>query len=161
MEDFSNVSIPHLQVLHARVQNSKYGPALCIETYKTPLVLSYKLGFQVPSEPPNKLKQMANFIRDLVVSYFENPIFGVQFEESVNVSEQRTCDARDSQATLATDDEEENDGITNEEIPSLLKYITEEEKEDLEFVFDERLGLTVTRPKGSSLKSGDLWKLVG
>ncbi|KAJ3077014.1 hypothetical protein HDU98_009415 [Podochytrium sp. JEL0797] len=80
LDNASNVSIPHLQVASIRVQKSKYGPALCIETFTTPTTLTYKLGFQVPSEPVSKLKEMAAFVKSLSQAYLEFPIFGVQFE---------------------------------------------------------------------------------
>ncbi|KAJ3025133.1 UNVERIFIED_CONTAM: Bardet-Biedl syndrome 5 protein [Siphonaria sp. JEL0065] len=161
MNDSSNVSIPHLQVANVRVQNSKYGTALCIETYTTPLVTTYRLGFQVPSEPPKKLKEIASLIKDLVGGYLELPIFGIQFEESTETEKgsdrKDESNTRDSQMTLSgiQDDDEE---LNSDQLPQLLRKHVVDEPE-MEFVFDERLGLTVARPKGSLLTSGDVWKL--
>ncbi|KAI9343613.1 hypothetical protein BDR26DRAFT_933138 [Obelidium mucronatum] len=165
MSDSSNVSIPHLQVEHIQVQNSKYGKALCITTYQTHILTSYRLGFQVPSEPIGKLKEMALLIKDLIKAYMEAPIFGVQFEDSIDQKLVQTSNTRqDSQDTI-TGEENEQDGldISSSEYPPLLFSSTKRgsrlEPEEFEFVVDERLGLTVARGKGSNLTSGDLWKL--
>ncbi|KAI8615980.1 Bardet-Biedl syndrome 5 protein [Chytriomyces sp. MP71] len=158
----SNISLPYLQIASVKVTQSKYGPAIAIETYGTRVTGSYRLGFQIPGEGVGKLKEVASFVQAARKNYMECPVFGVQFEDSV--VEKGKLDGRGSQATLTEDEslfvDGEEAGMVQESDEchrDLFETYAQDGSGEVEFVYDENLGLAVARPKGSHLTSLDVW----
>jgi Bardet-Biedl syndrome 5 protein len=73
MNDLFNMSLPYRQMVTIRVQNSKYGEALVIETSESSG--KYLLGFRI--DPISKLAPLATKIRQMWKIAYENPIYGV------------------------------------------------------------------------------------
>mmetsp|Transcript_7026 Transcript_7026/g.8039 ORF Transcript_7026/g.8039 Transcript_7026/m.8039 type:complete len:358 (+) Transcript_7026:317-1390(+) len=89
-----NVSIPYLQMKSIRIRDSKFGPALVIET--TPRSGGYILGFRV--DPQERMRDIYKEIQSLWQVFSVNPIFGVEFtledrpQSLSNVTVPRTTD---------------------------------------------------------------------
>eukprot|EP01006_Ploeotia_vitrea_P054164 TRINITY_DN67856_c2_g1_i13.p2 TRINITY_DN67856_c2_g1~~TRINITY_DN67856_c2_g1_i13.p2 ORF type:complete len:345 (+),score=162.90 TRINITY_DN67856_c2_g1_i13:1572-2606(+) len=71
-----NVSIPYMQIKAVKVRDSKFGPALVIET--SPRSGGYILGFRI--DPYERLTEVYKEIQRLHEVYSAEPIFGVQFK---------------------------------------------------------------------------------
>ncbi len=67
-----------------RVQNSKFGLALVIETM--PQSGGYILGFRV--DPADQLNEVAKEIQNIHSVFAKNPVFGVNFVSDDKVSKQ-------------------------------------------------------------------------
>jgi len=70
-----NVSIPYLQIKSVRVRDSKFGPALVVETSMRSG--GYILGFRV--DPQERMKEVFKEIQSLWQVFSVNPIFGVDY----------------------------------------------------------------------------------
>ncbi|RHY34042.1 hypothetical protein DYB32_001178 [Aphanomyces invadans] len=70
-----NVSMPYMQIKSARIRNSKFGPALVIETSVSSG--GYVLGFRV--DPEEKLTELFKEIKSLHTVFSVNPIYGVEY----------------------------------------------------------------------------------
>ncbi|RHY10449.1 hypothetical protein DYB25_002235 [Aphanomyces astaci] len=70
-----NVSMPYMQIKSARIRNSKFGPALVIETSVSSG--GYVLGFRV--DPEGKLTELFKEIKSLHTVFSVNPIYGVEY----------------------------------------------------------------------------------
>jgi len=79
-----NVSIPYMQMKSIRIRESKFGPALVIET--TPRSGGYILGFRI--DPQDRLKELYKEIHSLWQVFSVNPVFGVEFEVDAQTPEQ-------------------------------------------------------------------------
>lgn len=79
-----NVSMPYLQMKSIRVRDSKFGPALVIET--SPRSGGYILGFRV--DPAERLHEIFKEIQSLHQVFSRNPIFGIEYtlEEKVSAA---------------------------------------------------------------------------
>ena len=75
-----NVSIPYLQMKAVRVRDSKFGPALVVETQQR--CGGYILGFRI--DPAEQLQSVFQEIQSLHTIFAKEPVFGVDFtaEES-------------------------------------------------------------------------------
>lgn len=71
-----NVSIPYLQMKSVKVRDSKFGPALVVET--SPRSGGYVLGFKV--DPRETLDYVAKEIVSLWQTYAVNPTLGVTYK---------------------------------------------------------------------------------
>ncbi len=83
MNDSFNMSLPYRQIVVIRVQNSKYGEALVLETSESSG--KYLLGFRI--DPVSKLASLAKKIVQLWKISYENPIYGVY----VTIEESEVC----------------------------------------------------------------------
>lgn len=80
-----NVSIPYIQMKTINTRNSKFGPALVVET--TAASGGYILGFR--ADPPGKLQEVHEVVIRLWKIFSAKPIFGVIVEnEAVGKSPQ-------------------------------------------------------------------------
>eukprot|EP00698_Gefionella_okellyi_P008199 TRINITY_DN2020_c0_g1_i1.p1 TRINITY_DN2020_c0_g1~~TRINITY_DN2020_c0_g1_i1.p1 ORF type:complete len:351 (-),score=66.28 TRINITY_DN2020_c0_g1_i1:1493-2545(-) len=70
-----NVSIPYLQMKQIRVRQSKFGPALVIET--TAVSGGFILGFHM--QPEDKLQEVTQEIVQMHKVYSASPLFGVDY----------------------------------------------------------------------------------
>eukprot|EP01138_Halocafeteria_seosinensis_P003469 gb/GECG01003545.1/.p1 GENE.gb/GECG01003545.1/~~gb/GECG01003545.1/.p1 ORF type:complete len:397 (+),score=41.16 gb/GECG01003545.1/:1-1191(+) len=144
-----NVSIPFMQMHVVSVRDSKFGPALVIET--TQQSGGYILGFRI--DPKERLQEILREIQSLFFTYRSNPIFGVEYtiEEEAEELEHRTVPQEEEDANIV-DDEEIHD--------SLAAYYADPDKErDREPEFNEEIGLAVEKlPDDGSISSlSQLW----
>ncbi|ETN59012.1 bardet-Biedl syndrome 5 protein [Anopheles darlingi] len=76
MNNSFNISLPYMQIATVRIRESKYGPALVIQTLETGG--SYVLGFRI--DPPDRLGEVYKELLSLHSVYTETPVFGVFYE---------------------------------------------------------------------------------
>lgn len=141
-----NVSIPYLQMANIRVRESKFGPALVMET--SAQSGGYILGFRI--DPKEKLMELLQEIQSLHATYSTNPIFGIDFsveEKPKPLSELKV--PQQVEDVEIVDDEEAHDALT-------AYYAESNKSSDREPMFSSELGLAVeTPPDGLSLEK--LW----
>lgn len=129
-----NVSIPYLQMKSIRIRDSKFGPALVIET--TQRSGGYILGFRV--DPQEKMKDVFKEVNSLHQVFSVNPVFGVEFTVE---------DAVEKANKLAALVEQDNVEIVNqdEENPDVFSayYADGVKNSDREPVFNSEIGLAV------------------
>ena len=75
LADNFNVSVPYLQIKSIRIRDSKFGPALVVETSQRSG--GYILGFRV--DPLDRLKEIFKELHALWQVFAINPIFGVEY----------------------------------------------------------------------------------
>ncbi|XP_023165360.2 Bardet-Biedl syndrome 5 protein homolog isoform X2 [Drosophila hydei] len=71
-----NISLPYLQIESLRIRESKYGPALVIQTAETGG--SYVLGFRI--DPVERLSELFKELCSLHTIYTDQPNFGVHYD---------------------------------------------------------------------------------
>eukprot|EP00904_Undaria_pinnatifida_P010836 jgi/Undpi1/6883/HiC_scaffold_21.g09359.m1 len=145
-----NVSIPYMQMKSIRARDSKFGPALVVET--SAYSGGYTLGFRL--DPPDQLERVRQELSSLHQVHAANPILGVDYqkESSAPVIESRATPVLDDNVEIVETDEEGTDAFA--------AYFAEAHKaSDREVVFDAELGLAVeSLPGGASTQS--LWNLL-
>ncbi|XP_058825466.1 Bardet-Biedl syndrome 5 protein homolog [Topomyia yanbarensis] len=149
MNNSFNISLPYLQISNIRIRESKYGPALVIQTLDT--AGSYVLGFRV--DPQDKLADVYKELQSLHSVYTETPLFGVFYEQRPDVVRP---------PTESIEDIEELDQSAAGEINSkFTAYLAESDaggKQRKPFYCKE-LGFAMEAIKeGYTLK--DLWEIV-
>ncbi|KAK3282283.1 Bardet-Biedl syndrome 5 protein [Cymbomonas tetramitiformis] len=145
-----NVSIPYLQMKSIRIRDSKFGPALVIET--TPRSGGYILGFRV--DPQERMRDIYKEIHSLWQVFSVNPIFGVDYtmedrpQPLSSVTVQRTTDDVE-----VLDQEEDNSDVF------AAYYADGTKNTDREAVFHPDLGLAIENLReGISLEQ--LWSVL-
>ncbi|XP_050070441.1 Bardet-Biedl syndrome 5 protein homolog [Anopheles maculipalpis] len=81
MNNSFNISLPYMQIASLRIRESKYGPALVIQTLET--AGSYVLGFRI--DPSERLGDVYKELLSLHSVYTERPVFGVFYEAPTEV----------------------------------------------------------------------------
>ncbi|EQC27808.1 hypothetical protein SDRG_14392 [Saprolegnia diclina VS20] len=142
-----NVSMPYMQIKSARIRNSKFGPALVIETSAGSG--GYVLGFRV--DPEEKLRELFKEIKSLHAVFSVNPIYGVDY-----AIEDKPASLDLLKQPRKVDDVE----IVQEESSSIdafaAYYAAANKNQDRPPVFCKDIGLAVeSLPEGIAL--GDLW----
>ncbi|XP_037942865.1 Bardet-Biedl syndrome 5 protein homolog [Teleopsis dalmanni] len=154
-----NISLPYLQIENIRLRESKYGPALVIQTSETGG--SYVLGFRI--DPPERLNEIFKELTSLHTIYADNPNFGVQY----NYVEQQKRNANYSQQEeFKIDEFQEIDERQEREINSKLNvYLAEGclagagEIPKREPIYCKELGFAMEKLRdGYKLK--DLWDVL-
>ncbi|CAN0410169.1 unnamed protein product [Ascophyllum nodosum] len=146
-----NVSIPYMQMKTIRIRDSKFGPALVVETSKNSG--GYILGFRL--DPKEQLERVRQELSSLHEVHAANPILGVDYQE------EHTAPAMQSRAVTVTEDDVDVISTAEEEgLDAFAAYFAEPNKAcDKEVVFDADLGLAVeSLPSGASTQS--LWAMI-
>jgi len=148
MAENFNVSIPYLQIAAVRVRESKFGPALVIET--TPSSGGYVLGFRV--DPKEKLTELYQEVSSMHTTFSANPIFGVEFslQEQPKALEQLKVPMREEDVTIV--DDEAHDAFT-------AYYAESNKSSDREAVFSNSLGLAIEKPP-EGFTTSQLWAVI-
>lgn len=149
MNNSFNISLPYMQISNIRIRESKYGPALVIQTLDT--AGSYVLGFRI--DPQDKLTDVYKELLSLHSVYTETPIFGVFYEQKPEV-------ARPQPESI--DDIEELDTTTGAEVNGkFTAYLAESDPggRRRKPFYCKELGFAMESIKdGYTLK--DLWDVV-
>ena len=151
MAENFNVSIPYLQIKTIRIRESKFGPALVVETSQRSG--GYVLGFRV--DPVEALDNVFKEISSLHQVYSVNPVFGVDF-----VHEEKPPPA-DQITVVHKEDGLDRDVVEEEEQgDAFAAYFADAAKRaDREPVLSHELGLAVEKlPDGLTLEQ--LWSVV-
>jgi len=143
-----NVSIPYLLMTSVNIRDSKFGPALVVET--SAQCSSYVLRFHI--SPQELLEETTKEIQSLRSIYSSCPVFGVEFEVDADVTQQP------AQVRAGQDDVEIE--TTTEQSDAFAAYFADGRKcTDREPVFSDELDLAIERlPDGLTL--ADLWEVV-
>ena len=146
-----NVSIPYLQMKAVRVRDSKFGPALVVETQQR--CGGYILGFRI--DPAEQLQSVFQEISSLHTIFGKEPIFGVDYsaEESAAPLEQLTVQrANDDVEIVDTED-------THTDASSAYLADGARKGEDRAIELSPELGLAIEKlPEGYTARS--LWSIV-
>mmetsp|Transcript_34818 Transcript_34818/g.66496 ORF Transcript_34818/g.66496 Transcript_34818/m.66496 type:complete len:356 (+) Transcript_34818:135-1202(+) len=129
-----NVSIPFLQMKSIRIRDSKFGPALVIET--TQRSGGYILGFRV--DPQEKMQEVYKEIHSLWQVFSVNPIFGVEFvveDKPENIHKLTVKTAQDN-VEIVNQDEDHPDVFT-------AYYADGVKNSDRDPVFCSEIGLAI------------------
>mmetsp|Transcript_35410 Transcript_35410/g.69325 ORF Transcript_35410/g.69325 Transcript_35410/m.69325 type:complete len:346 (-) Transcript_35410:76-1113(-) len=145
-----NVSIPYIQIKTIRIRDSKFGPALVIDT--SARSGSYVLGFRV--DPAEKLAVVHKEIKALYDTYYSNPIFGVSF--SVQES---APGIQDLKVPMQQDDVEIVDTHESSHDALAAYYADSSKQADREPEFNTYLGLAV-EPLKEGVTIQQLWSVL-
>nr|AAY55647.1 IP10720p [Drosophila melanogaster] len=158
-----NISLPYLQIESLRVRESKYGPALVIQTAETGG--GYVLGFRV--DPAERLNELFKELSSLHTVYGEHPNFGIQYNAN---DARRRLEAASEEAAQASqikvDNFEELDERQEREINTKLNsYLAEgclgkvPSQGERAPVYCKELGFAM-EPIGDGYKLQDLWNVM-
>jgi len=145
-----NVSIPYIQIKTIRIRDSKFGPALVIDT--SPRSGSYVLGFRV--DPSEKLSVVHKEIKALYDTYFSNPIFGVSF-----TVQDSAPGIQDLKVPMQQDDVEIVDTAESSHDALAAYYADSSKLPDREPEFNAYLGLAV-EPLKEGVTIQQLWSVL-
>lgn len=148
MAENFNVSIPYLQMKVVRVRDSKFGPALVVETSQR--CGGYILGFRV--DPADQLQAVFQEVQSLHTVFSNTPIFGVDY-----ANEEKPAPLNEVRVPTTQDDVE---FVDTEVQDSIAAYYAEGIKRaDREVMLSPELGLAIEKlPEGFTAKS--LWQMV-
>eukprot|EP01041_Mallomonas_annulata_P010263 gene10263-21412_t len=146
-----NVSLPYMQIKNIRIRESKFGPALVVETFAR--AGGYILGFRI--DPQDRLGAVLKEVRNLHQVFSTSPIFGVDYTvESESPAITELLQPRIEEDVELIEDQEDSHAVA--------AYFVEGADEDdsqQDIVFDTRLGLAIeAMQEGLSLDL--LWKVV-
>ncbi|XP_055643428.1 Bardet-Biedl syndrome 5 protein homolog [Toxorhynchites rutilus septentrionalis] len=149
MNNSFNISLPYMQIANIRVRESKYGPALVIQTLET--AGSYVLGFRI--DPPDRLSDVFKELLSLHSVYTETPVFGVFYEQKPDM---------ERPVVESYDDLDELDQSAGSEINSkFTAYLAESDTggKRRKPVYCKELGFAMEAIReGYTLK--DLWEVI-
>ena len=132
-----NVSIPYMQMKLIRVRDSKFGPALVVETSQR--CGGYILGFRM--DPAEQLKSVFQEVSSLHKVYSCTPIFGVDY-----TTEEKPPSLDEAKVHRTADDVEFVDEDPGEVSASHAAYYAEGEgREVREIAFSDELGLAIEK----------------
>ena len=146
-----NVSIPYLQMKVVRVRESKFGPALVVETSQR--CGGYILGFRV--DPAEQLAAVFQEVQSLHRIFAQTPVFGVDFatEEKAAPIEQLTVQRTQDDVEIVDTDEPSSDASA--------AYMADgaQSRTEREVTLSSELGLAIEKlPEGYTARS--LWSVV-
>ncbi|XP_063696029.1 Bardet-Biedl syndrome 5 protein homolog [Culicoides brevitarsis] len=150
MNESFNISLPYMQVSNIKIRESKYGPALVIQT--TDSGGSYVLGFRI--DPPEKLTEVFKELSSLYSIYSEAPIFGVFYEQKQkNETKEDTFSASDFEEI------DTKETAINSKFTAYLAEGSGTANKRRDVFFCKELGFAMEKLKdGYTLK--DLWEVI-
>ncbi|KAJ3208676.1 hypothetical protein HDU82_002107 [Entophlyctis luteolus] len=162
------VSIPHMQLARVAPQSSKYGLALCLETFN-----GVRVGFTfaqteaLDAENSRRrsalVHQMARRILDACKVFHETPIFE-WLDRPQNTPPHHISSVGDSVVNSESNMTLFDECGQADDDAARLHEMSEHEEDDsnsLEIIFDPDLGMAVARPAGSQLTAKDMWSKFG
>ncbi|EDW59748.1 BBSome complex member BBS5 [Drosophila virilis] len=157
-----NLSLPYLQIEALRIRESKYGPALVIQTAET--AGGYVLGFRI--DPVERLNGLFKELGSLHTIYTEQPNFGVHYDPLDARKRQAAAAEEAAQATqFKIEEYQELDERQEREINTKLNSylaagsLAGTEHVTTEPIYCKELGFAMERiPEGYKLQ--DLWNVM-
>lgn len=151
MAENFNVSIPYQQLKSCRKRESKFGPAMVLETNAK--AGGYILGFRI--DPVEKLADTLSQVKSMHEIFSENPIFGVEFEheEQTPALEQVTVPrTEDDIEIISTQEATGSDALA-------IYYAQAQKVCDRDVIYNPTLGLAVeSLPQETTLEQ--LWNVI-
>ncbi|XP_036346698.1 Bardet-Biedl syndrome 5 protein homolog [Rhagoletis pomonella] len=157
--DTFNISLPYLQIANIRIRESKYGPALVIQTAETGG--GYVLGFRI--DPVERLNEIYKELISLHAIYSENPNFGVRYdsaEAQKRLASMKEAEEFKPDEFLEIDERQERE--VNTKLNTYLAEgtaITGTEAPTREPVYCKELGFAMERIR-DGYKLQDLWDVL-
>jgi len=147
-----NVSMPYLQIKMIRIRDSKFGPALVVETSRESG--GYILGFRI--DPAERLNDVYKELLSLHKVYSVTPIFGVDF-----TVEDRPEPLAAVTVGKSADDVEIVSGLEEDEATDTLSayYADSNKTSDREPVYNSDLGLAVEKLR-DGVTPKMLWSVI-
>lgn len=166
IEDQFRIYIEFLWDFQLRIRDSKYGPALVVQTMETGG--GYVLGFRI--DPVERLNELFKELCSLHTVYTDQPNFGIQYNPQD--ARQRQAAAAEEAAALAAqfkiEDYQELDERQEREINTKLNnylaagslgVLANDHKSTDEPIYCKELGFAMERiPEGYKLQ--DLWNVL-
>jgi Bardet-Biedl syndrome 5 protein len=147
MAENFNVSLPYVQVKTIKVKESRFGPALILET--STLSGNYILGFRLEG-----MEEVCGELNRLFRIFIENPVLGV---EATLQEVQPALEA--SRAQRIYDDVEIVEAQYAAQSSASAAYFVSEAAGGAEVVYSPELGLAIERPP-NGLSVEQLWRLI-
>lgn len=147
-----NVSIPYMQIRQVRIRDSKFGPALVVDT--TARSGGYVLGFRL--DPKEALDTVFKEVKSLHEIFGRKPIFGVQYSV-----EEQPASMESLTTKRETDDVEIIGGGAEDGTATTMAayYADDGHSSERDIVLSDELGIAIEAPpEGLTLKS--LWGVV-
>ncbi|XP_073821567.1 Bardet-Biedl syndrome 5 protein [Musca autumnalis] len=155
-----NISLPYIQIANIRIRESKYGPALVIQTAETGG--GYVLGFRI--DPAERLAEIFKELISLHTVYTESPNFGIVYDSPD--LRKRSLAEQKHRKDFKVEEFQEIDERQEKEINSKLNtYLAEgslmvgEERPPREPVYCKELGFAMERIR-DNYKLKDLWDIL-
>ena len=147
-----NVSLPYMQVKSLRIRDSKFGPALVVETFARSG--GYILGFRI--DPKEKLDEAFKEVQSLHQVFATSPIFGVEFSvEAETPSISQLLQPRIEEDVEITEDMQDTHAVA----AYYAEGVGGEDANTSDIQFDTRLGLAIESVQGG-LTLDSLWRVV-
>nr|XP_013117706.1 unnamed protein product [Stomoxys calcitrans] len=156
--DTFNISLPYMQIANIRIRESKYGPALVIQTAETGG--GYVLGFRI--DPIERLTEIYRELISLHTVYTENPNFGIVYTQDMRKPKTDAKYRKDFKVEEFQEIDERQEREINSKLNTYLaegSLMVGEEKPPREPVYCKELGFAMERIRdGYKLK--DLWDVL-
>mmetsp|Transcript_64068 Transcript_64068/g.202683 ORF Transcript_64068/g.202683 Transcript_64068/m.202683 type:complete len:360 (-) Transcript_64068:248-1327(-) len=150
MAENFNVSMPYLQMKSIRIRDSKFGPALVVET--TQRSGGYILGFRV--DPQERMQEIFKEVHALWQVFSVNPVFGIEYslEDRPQPLQAVQVQRQEDDIEIVDQDEESQDVFA--------AYFADGAKHaDRDPVFSQELGLAVEGLR-EGLTMEQLWSVL-
>lgn len=147
-----NVSLPYMQIKIIRVRESKFGPALVVETFAR--AGGYILGFRI--DPNERLEAVNKEVGRFHQVFSTSPIFGVEYELEAETTPvvQPMAQPRVEEDVELIEEQEDSHAVAAYYVEGV-----DEEDHNQEIIFDNRIGLAVeSMQEGVTLDL--LWRVV-
>lgn len=146
-----NVSLPYMQIRKIKLQHSKFGDVLVIETLAR--AGGYKLGFRVDPDYET-LVRVFDEINSLHQIYSKRPIFGVNFAVEAAGS------ADGPPRPVRVQDDIEIVPVEGGAATAHASYLADTQEADRTVMLDPTLGLAIESPPGN-MDMSQLWNMSG
>ncbi|XP_015792947.1 Bardet-Biedl syndrome 5 protein homolog [Tetranychus urticae] len=164
VNELFNLSLPYIQVSSIRVRESKFGPALVIESSDSSG--GYVLGFRI--DPLQRLISVYNELCNLYNVHVTNPNYGVETFLAMEMGlssfdggrgSSSSSDSKLEDDLINTDYIDEGNELNPDVIASYLEDDSQVIAKDAEPIFCPQLGLAIEKIKdGYTLES--LWNVI-
>lgn len=156
LNELFNLSLPYIQIRSIRIRESKFGPALVIESCE--FAGGHVLGFRI--DPADRLHQVHSQLLSFYNVHAINPVVGV--ECALNLDDLRgTASLPKNNFTLIRDQVEFDEHSEFNRPDPLAIYMAQEDvkRKESQVVFSTELGLAIEKPKGGFTLEA-LWNVV-
>ncbi|KAG8313297.1 Bardet-Biedl syndrome 5 protein [Homalodisca vitripennis] len=150
MNENFNVSLPYICIASVRIRESKFGPALVVESNSSSG--GYVLGFRI--DPLSKLQSVSRELASLYTIHTQQPEFGVQYTMSMQTP------LVEEAAVVAEEVQEVEEAVAEGELTtSLATYSCQTGDQTAAPVYCPQLGLTV-QPLRPGYTLASLWQVI-
>ncbi|XP_037923710.1 Bardet-Biedl syndrome 5 protein homolog isoform X2 [Hermetia illucens] len=146
-----NISLPYMHMSYIKIRESKYGPALVIQTSETGG--GYVLGFRI--DPPERLTRVYQELKSLYAIYSETPNFGIVYQPDKNPKLANEASEEESVESKI----EQEDRQRNEKLNLYLAEGSTAGAKIREPFYCKELGFAMEKLR-DGYKLSDLWNVI-